>query len=170
MTSSGAGVVLQFGAAVRAIVVLLLGAALAAFLILSARARGGSQVPRIFLLGLIVALAAATVDVLGVAHRLRPDGLERVTPWRRRAVVRWADVTSIAWIESTRWFEVRARSGERVRVSVQLTGMASFARAVLEGVPPEVIDAEPGLRLLLERLARGIPPPDAPEREEWRGG
>lgn len=170
MTSPGAGVVLQFGAGVRAVVVLLLVAALAAFLILSTRHRGGSQVPRLFLLAAILALGAATVDVLGVAHRLRPDGIERVTPWRRRALVRWSDVTSIEWVGSTRWFEVRSRRGEGVRVYAQLTGVAAFARAVLDHVAADVIDAEPGLRALLERLARGIPPPDEPEPEAWRGG
>lgn len=170
MRSPAAGVVLQFGPVVRAVAVLLLALAVAVFVVVSARARAGSGAPRIFLLAVILVLGAAVVDVLGVAHRLGPDGVERVTPWRRRALVRWSEVTSLTWVETTRWFELRARGGERIRVHEQLTGMGAFARAALERVPAGVIDAQPGLRLRLERLARGASPPDAPPPEAWRGG
>lgn len=165
------GIVMQFGTPTRLVTVLLLAAAVVGFLVLTLRVRAGdAQVPRVLLGGVILALVAATVDVFGVAHRLRPDGIERVTPWSRRAVIRWAEVTSIEWVERARWLELRARSGERLRVPERLTGMAPFARAVLDGVPPEVLDAKTGLRARLELLARGAHPPEEPEPEAWRGG
>lgn len=166
-----AGVVMQYGAAARVAAALLLVVAVGALLFVGTRHHGaGSTAPKAFLVLASLALGAATVEVFGVAHRLRADGIERVAPWRARAVVRWAEVTSIEWVEATRWFELRARSGERIRVPRQLSGMAAFARAALEGVPAEVIDAQPGLRHRLEQLARGIEPPDEPEPEAWRGG
>ena len=166
-----AGVVMQYGAAARVTVALLLVLAVGALLFVGTRFQGGgSTAAKTFLALVSLALGAATVDVFGVAHRLRADGIERVAPWRPRVVVRWGEVTSMAWVEATGWFELRARSGERVRVHRQLTGMVTFARAVLEGVPAEVIDARPGLRRRLEQLAQGIEPPDEPEPEAWRGG
>lgn len=164
-------VVMQFGAAARAVTLLLLAVAVVGFVLLTTRLRGNeTNVPRLLLAAVVLALGAATVDVFGVAHRLRPDGIERVTPWSRRAVIRWSEVTSIEWVERARWFEVRARGGERVRVPEQLGGMASFARSILEGVPAAVLDARAGLRQRLELLAGGTRPPDEPEPEAWRGG
>ena len=166
-----AGVVMQYGAAARVTVALLLVLAVGALLFVGTRHHGGgSTPPKVFLALVSLALGAATVDVFGVAHRLRADGIERVAPWRPRVVVHWAEVTSMAWVEATGWFELRARSGERIRVHRQLSGMAAFARAALEGVPAGVIDAQPGLRHRLEQLARGVVPPDEPEPESWRGG
>lgn len=168
---TGGGIVMQFGTATRIVILLLLAAAVVGFLLLTLRDRaGGAEVPRVLLGAVILALVASAVDVFGVAHRLRPDGIERVTPWSRRAVIRWAEVTSVEWVERTRWFELRARSGERVRVPERLSGVAAFARAVLEGVPAQVLDAGPGLRARLEQLARGERPPEEPEPEAWRGG
>jgi hypothetical protein len=166
-----AGIVMQYGAPARISAALLFVVAVAALLLVGTRHHGaGSGAPKVFLVVASLALGAATVEVFGVAHRLRPDGIERVMPWRPRAVIRWAEVTSLEWVEATHWFELRARSGERVRVHRQLTGMVTFARAVLEGVPAEVIDARPGLRQRLEQLARGATPPDEPDQEAWRGG
>lgn len=166
-----AGVVMQYGALARVAAALLLVLAVAALLFVGTRHHGsGSTAPKVFLVVASLALGAATVEVFGVAHRLRSDGIERVAPWRPRAVVRWAEVTSLEWVEATHWFELRSRSGERVRVSRQLTGMAAFARAALEGVPAHVIDARPGLRHRLEQLARGVQPPDEPDPDAWRGG
>lgn len=168
---TGGGIVLQFGQPARWLTVVLLVAAASGFLVLTLRGRGGEwAVPRIALAVVTLALVGATVDVFQVAHRLRPDGIERVTPWSRRAVIRWAEVASIEWVERGRWFELRARSGERIRVPDQLRHVDAFARAVLEGVPAAALDARPGLRQRLEQLARGARPPDEPEEEAWRGG
>jgi hypothetical protein len=166
-----AGAVMQFGTGVRLGVALLVASAATALLAVSLRQRGGdASALRLFLLLVLVALGAATIEVFGVAHRVTPQAIERVAPWRQRATLRWSEVTSLEWSGRTRWYEVRGRSGARVRVYQQLTGMATFARAALEGVPAAVLDAQPGLRRRLELHAQGIEPPGEPEREEWRGG
>ncbi len=166
-----AGMVMQFGALARGLTVLLLVASAVAFLVLTVRDRGGQwTIPMFLLAALTLALVGASVDVFRVAHRLRTDGIERVTPWSPRAVIRWSDVVSMEWIERTRWFEVRARSGERIRIPAQLEHLDAFARAALDGVPAAALDGQPGLRRRLEQLARGEPPPDEPEEEAWRGG
>lgn len=165
-----AGAVMRYPAPARIVVVVLLCAAVAGLVALSARSRGEDGLPRLFLALVVVALAAAAVDVFGTAHRLRGDGIERGSPWSRRVLIRWAEVSSLQWVERTGWFEVRSRRGDAIRVYQQLGGMASFARAVLDGVPAEVIDARPGLRHRLEQLARGEAPPAEPEPYEPGGG
>jgi len=169
--SPGASTVMQFGAVVRLVAALSFCAAATALLVLSMRYRGSdSNVLRIFLLLLVVAFGAGAIEVFGVAHRVTPQGIERVTPWRKRAAIRWPEVTSLEWSGAARWYEVRARNGELVRVYQQLKGLPTFAGAALDGVRAEVLDAQPGLRHRLEQVARGIEPPREPEREEWGGG
>jgi hypothetical protein len=160
---------MQFGPVVRTVSLLLVVAAATALLVVSLRVRGAELgVVRIFLVVLVLLLGAGVVEVFGVAHRLVPGGIERVAPARKRVLVRWSDVESVEWSARTGWYEVRARNGEVVRVYRQLTGMAAFARAALDGAPAHVLDANPGLRQRLELVARGLEPPDEPEREEWR--
>jgi Bacterial PH domain len=166
-----AGVVMQFRPLVRATSVLLLVVAAAAGLMVSARHRGAEAgALEVFLALAVLLLGAGAVEVLGVAHRLAPDGIERVAPGRKRTLVRWSDVVGIDWIATTRWYELTSRDGERVRVYQQLSGLPSFARAALDGIPAEVVDARRGLRRQLEQASRGVAPPDDSEREEWRGG
>ena len=166
-----AGTVLQFGPVVRGTLALLLAAAAAALVGVSMRYRGAdARFLRITLAFFLVVLGGSGVEIFGVAHRLVPGGIERVTPWQKQLVVRWADVTSVSWSAPVQAYEVRTRNGEVVRVYQQLTGIASFARAALGGIPPSVLDADPGVRSRLEQLSRGEPPPDEPEPEPWRGG
>ena len=166
-----AGVVLQFGPFARAISILLVAAAVVALLVVSSRGRGtDASVLRIFMIFVVLALGAGAVETFGVAHRLVPGGIERVAPARKRVLVRWLDVESVEWSGRTGWYEVRARNGEVVRVYQQLTGMQSFARAALGGIPADVLDARPEVRQRLEQLASGVEPPDEPEREDWRAG
>lgn len=161
--------VMQFGPVVRgACVVLLVGAA-AALAVASMRS-GPDAAPLTAFLGLALGMiGVGTLEVFGVAHRLVPGGIERVAPWRRRALVRWADVVAVAWIPSARWYQLTSRDGVRIRVYEQLSGLASFARAVLDGVPAAVIDERPSLRRHLEGTARGESLPDDSDRAEWRG-
>ncbi len=163
------GVVMRFSPVVRAACVLLLVAVAIAGAVASGRQGSGAMVLRIFLAVALGLIGLGTVEVLGVAHRLVPGGIERVAPGRRRVLIRWSEVVAIEWIAEARWYQLTSRSGERVRVYQQLRGVSSFARAALEGVPPQVIAARPGLRRQLELASQGVPPPE-PERDEWRAG
>jgi len=164
-----AGIVMQFGPVLRGMCVLLFVAVAAALVMVSMRYRGADAgALKAFLALALVLIGAGTVEVLGVAHRLVPGGIERVAPGRKRILVRWPDVVAIDWIPRTRWFELTSRHGVRVRVYQQLSGLAAFAQAVLDGVPADVIDARPGPRRQLERTSRGLAPSDDGEREEWR--
>ncbi len=161
---------MQFGPAARAVCAVLLVIATVSLVMFSLRSCGTEGGALKAFLGFAVLLCvAATVEVFGVAHRLVPGGIERVAPGRARLVLRWGDVVHFEWSPSTRWYELRTRAGERARVYAQLSGIASFARAALEGVPAEVVDATPGLRSQLEAQARGVEPPGAVERDEWQG-
>lgn len=164
-----AGVVMQFGLAARATCALLFLLAAAGLVLFAMRSRateGG--VAKAFLAIAVLMCGAATVEVFGVAHRLVPGGIERVAPGRSRAVLRWADVVDVQWAPAVRWYEVRTRAGELVRVYAQLSGIRSFARAVLDGVPPPVIDGRSGLRQRLEAEVHGVSPDGEADREEWR--
>ena len=163
------GNVMQFGRVVRGTCLLLLVGVAAALAVASMRRGPDAAALTAFLALALVMLGAGTVEVFGVAHRLVPGGIERVAPGRRRALVRWEDVVAVEWIPSARWYELTSRDGVRIRVYQQLNGIASFARAVLDGVPARVIDGRPDLRRHLERSSRGQPLPDDSDREAWRG-
>lgn len=151
---------MQFGPAARATCAALLLAAAVALVALSMRSRTteGSAL-KAFLAVAVLMLGAATIEVFGVAHRLLPGGIERVAPGRTRGILRWANVVDVEWSPRTQWYEVRTRDGEMVRVYQQLGGIAAFARAALDGLPAEVLEARPELRQQLEATARGLPAP-----------
>lgn len=163
------GNVMRFGRLVRGTCLVLLVGVAAALGAVSMRPGPDAVALTAFLALALLAIGAGTVEVFGVAHRLVPGGIERVAPWRRRARVRWADVVAVAWIPTARLYQLTSRDGVRIRVHQQLSGLASFARAVLDGVPAAVIDERPSLRRHLEGTARGESLPDDSDRAEWRG-
>lgn len=166
---SGARRTLRFGAAARTASAALVAGTLTALTVAAVDPGAGGAPLLAFLAFAVAATGAAAIEVFGVAHRLTSDGIERVTPWRRRVAIRWSDVASVEWTGRAGWFELRSRTGDTVRVYRQLAGIATFAAAALEGLPAGVIDGRPGLRERLEQLARGEEPPDVSDREEWRG-
>jgi hypothetical protein len=162
---------MRYRPATRATSLVLLVFGVAVFVIVSFfRERHDVTVLQVFLAIVVLMLTSGTIQVFGIAHRLVPGGIERRSPFRQRVLVRWADVSAIEWVPRTRWYELASRRGERLRVAQQLTNVEAFARAALEGIPAEVIDARPGLRAQLDETARGISPPIDHDREEWRGG
>jgi len=166
-----AGAVLRFGVVPRLLCAVFTAGAAVGLLVAAASYHGAdSAAPIAFLALFLAAVVATAFEVFGVAHRMTPDGLERVAPWRPRVTIRWSEVTAFAWSGPTRSYDLRARGGERIRVYEGLTGIAAFARAALAGAPAEVLDAQPGLRQRLEERARGIPPPIETGREDWHGG
>jgi hypothetical protein len=99
------------------------------------------------------------LEVSGVAHELQPNGLLRHGPWRPRLLLPWSQVSALRYSGLASAWYLRTRSGDGAWVPFQLSGIGAFARAALEHVPPEVIDREPGNRVMLARLAVGVPGP-----------
>ena len=165
MASLGPAAVMRYPAGVRALGLLFLAGAAAALAVVLLRepVLGEQWVGLVaFCTVVVVALAVANLELAAVAHRLGPSGIERVTPWRSRVLIRWAEVVVLGWSGSIRAFGLRNRHGERLRLSAQLQGLDRFAALALREVPAEVLDAEPGARARLERLAAGSPPSDPP--------
>lgn len=99
------------------------------------------------------------LEVSGVAHELRPNGLLRRTPWGPRRFLPWSQVAVLRYSGLVTAWRIRTASGEGTYVALQLSGIGAFARAVLDNVPPEVVDREPATRVMLTRLAAGISGP-----------
>jgi hypothetical protein len=117
----------------------------------------------VYVVGLLIGFGllggALVLEARGVAHELRPGGLERVTPWRRRAWLSWSQVQVLRFSDAMQCWRIVTSTGEATWISVYVSGLAAFARAALERVRPEVIDRVPGTRAKLEALARGELPP-----------
>lgn len=104
--------------------------------------------------------AYLVLEVSGVAHELRPDGFVRRTPWGPRRFLPWSQVTVLGYSALVTAWRVRTAAGDAAWVSLQLSGIGAFARAVLDNVPAEVIDGTRDTRAMLARLAAGIHGPD----------
>jgi hypothetical protein len=98
------------------------------------------------------------LDAHGVAHELRSDGLERVTPWRGRRFLPWSQVEVLRFSESSQNWRIVTASGDGTWISVYVSGLGSFARAALERVRSDVIDREPATRMKLVELAGAVEP------------
>jgi hypothetical protein len=96
---------------------------------------------------------ALVLEIRGVAHRLRPDGLERVTPWRPRRFLPWSRLTVLRYSESMQSFRLVTDQGDGTWLSQYLSGLGAFAAAVLAQVRPEVLNRNPGARARLVELA-----------------
>jgi len=156
---------MRYRAGVRALgLVFLAGAAAALTLVLRRAPALGEQWVGLtaFCAATVIALAAVNLELAAVAHRLGPSGIERVTPWSSRILLRWPEVVALGWSGSLRAFELRTRRGERIRLSEQLEGMGRFAALALREIPGTVLDGEPGVRTRLESLAAGRPPSEPP--------
>ncbi len=55
---------------------------------------------------------------------------------------RWTDVTRVRYARSLKWFRTETADGAVVRVSIMLTGLPEFARAMLDEVSAARIDAD----------------------------
>jgi hypothetical protein len=114
----------------------------------------------VYLAGLIAGFgllgAYLVLEVSGVAHELQPSGLLRHGPWRPRSFLPWSQVAVLRYSGLASAWRVRTTSGDGAWVPFQLSGIGAFARAALDCVSPEVIDREPGTRVMLTRLASGV--------------
>jgi hypothetical protein len=102
---------------------------------------------------LFLVLWVLRIELAGVRHELRPDGLVRGSPWRRRVTISWNDVARVSWSATGQWLVVEARDGRQARISPLLSGMGELAERLTArgGVPPEAFG--PGVA---ERLARWV--------------
>jgi hypothetical protein len=71
----------------------------------------------------------------------------------RSGAIAWRDISRISYAPSRKSFHLEASDGRVVGISVMLSGLEDFCRAVLAGVPTERIDAT--ARDLLDSCARG---------------
>ena len=84
--------------------------------------------------------------------RIDDRGLERVGVFTRRRLA-WSDVAKIAYNPMSRWFFLVGNDGTRIWVYESFEGVADFAEAALENVPPAVLAAGAYVREELEELA-----------------
>jgi len=111
-------------------------------------------------IGLVAALAALSwfviVRELSRALWLTAEGIEAVSPWTGKVHrVCWEDFAAI--VEERRWggrcLTVVGRRRTVLRVPEGSEGVGDFAAMCLAWLPPTVVDAAPGGRRRLERLA-----------------
>lgn len=114
----------------------------------------------IYLVGLVGGFgltgAYFVLEVTGVAHELRPNGFLRVSPWGPRRFLPWAQVSLVRYSGLVTAWRIRTRSGDGAWVAHQLSGLGSFAEAVLQNVPADAIDRRSDTRPMLAAVAAGI--------------
>lgn len=95
---------------------------------------------------------ALVVEVLVTRYRIRGDGVERRTPWRPPAFVRWSEIRS-ARMGPFGLVCLRSERGVALRVHEGLDGAGTLAAAVLDRAPPSALEADPLARYWLEQRA-----------------
>jgi len=82
-------------------------------------------------------------------------GLVEHSPWRRTRRVDWSDVVAVKFGNLSGYVTLVGRSGQQVKVSIMLRGIAQLADAVGRHVPPALAAAAlTGLAARLERSTR----------------
>ena len=95
-----------------------------------------------------LALAAAAalagyvlvVETFGVRIGVSAAGIVRESPWSGIGAIDWDDLASVRWAPPLRCFIACSAEGERVRVSLYLAGIGTFARYVIDEAPDAVTD------------------------------
>ncbi len=127
----------------------------AAIAVLSALYPGKNGSPLVSLI--FVGFAALGIPVLldyrNARHTLTPDGLQYGRMLGGGGHLAWADVRTLRYSHSAKWFRLELRDGSVVRISAMLRGLPEFAAAALARVPAGAIDAE--TRQLLQATAAG---------------
>ncbi len=99
---------------------------------------------------------AAIADYFLARHELLDGGMNYGRLLGPRRSLKWNEVSRIGYAPVMKWFKIELASGEVARISVMLTGLPAFARAVLLHAPPGAIDAE--TLAVLQATADGSPP------------
>jgi hypothetical protein len=134
----------------------LLPAILFAVLTYSASERGTAGTGLALAIPVTLAAFAASAYFFAAEFRKRvrvdDAGLERIGVFTRRRLA-WSDVTKIAYNPWSHWFFVVGKDGTRIWVYESFEGVADFAEAALQHVPPQVLAAGLYVREELEDLA-----------------
>lgn len=95
-------------------------------------------------MGTLGALGGGYLFALEARGRIRLDdiGIEKVGALRR-VRGRWSEVEKLTFNPVNRWFFLTLRGGARVYVAEGLEGIADFAAAALERLPPAVLAESP---------------------------
>jgi hypothetical protein len=100
---------------------------------------------------------ACVLDYVRVTHRVDPEGISYAKLFGSGGRLSWSDVTRVRYSDSGRWFTLKTSGRTTVRVSSNMTNVATFAKHMLAGVPSERFDEK--ARALLEGALVGNPPP-----------
>jgi len=69
------------------------------------------------------------------SFRVALDGIRYRTPPHGRGRLEWEDVARVSWSAAMKWFAIRTREGQTVRLSALLFGLPALAQALLMNVP-----------------------------------
>jgi hypothetical protein len=113
----------------------------------------GSPLISLFFLAFAALGMPLMLDYRNARHVLTLDGLRYGRLMGGGGQMRWADVRSLRYSQSAKWFRLDLADGRVVRISAMLQGLPEFAAAVLTQVPSATIDGD--TRMVLEATARG---------------
>jgi len=108
------------------------------------------------LVALGVVFSGLALECLIARHDIDERGFASHTLLKRRGHTPWAEVTRVRYWAPSKVFVLDLRDRTTVRLSVLLSGLPTFARAVMLGAPQADIDRP--TRLVLDRTARGTLP------------
>jgi PH (Pleckstrin Homology) domain-containing protein len=118
--------------------------------------RNPSLGPTVVFLVCALFSAPLILEYFRVWYRLEPEGLRYRPLVKRRGFLRWTNVRRVGYSPSLHWFHIETADGAGVRLSTTLVGLPEFARAVLDEVPAERIEA--GARRVLAQIVALAPP------------
>ena len=118
--------------------------------------QSGTFAVRAGFLGFTALSALLLLEYRNARHELLPDGMRFGALLHRGGTLRWSELRRVSYSESMKWFVLELGDKRVVRISVMVTGLPGFAKAVLSHVTPAGIDV--ATRAVLERTAAGDPP------------
>lgn len=92
------------------------------------------------------------LDYFRAHHRLAGDGLHFGKLFGSRGYVTWGDIRQVSYSNMAKWFVIKTRSGQTVRISTMLVGLPEFARAIIANAPSSI---EPAAHPILHAAAKG---------------
>jgi hypothetical protein len=107
-------------------------------------------------IGFALMSAPMVIEFFVVRHKISDEGLAYRKLFGQRGFLRWAELRTVRYGASMKWFRLEAQNGVVVRISAMLMGLPEFARALLRGAPTASIDS--AALPILEETAEGNPP------------
>jgi hypothetical protein len=112
-------------------------------------------IPYAIIGGFLAIHVPLTLEVLRRQVRVEAEGLHSSSPWGAPRFMAWKDVAEVSWKAAAGEVELRSTRGERLRVSLWLSGLGSLAKAMTEHLP-HLTSAQQVSRTLAGHAARGI--------------